>query len=199
VTHRILLVGVMAGAAVLLHCGSEGLPKSSAGQDGRSVLAEFVYQRTSEKAFVTVRTDSIIIERRDKNNILLSLVRRAVGDSVRPQFDSLLVALDRVQPGIYRKALVPEGTQIRVRFRGEEVFCDNCLNDFILEHAGAPALNQSGDVRAFRDAVGHLSELMITAEGQRLKPRTWMTVTLDKDKMKDPKRSYEVKPDTTTH
>ena len=158
-------------------------------------MVEFLYLLSEERAKATLCADSTLVVRRNAADSVLSDTRKATSAQARAQFDSLLIALARVEPGTYRKENVIDGTRIWLYHGGDTVFCDNCLHDYILEAAGADGGRPPGGAEDIKDAVARASEMIAHAEGRHVKGMKGVKIIVDKSKMSDTSRAYEV--DTT--
>lgn len=177
-------------------CRTGGQPESAVdhgpGKDSLSAWAEFEYLKDSTRMVVTVTRDSTIVDRRNSADSCVSLVRTANGDTARRHFDSLRVAFGRVKPGEYRKEHVIDGTRMRVRHDGQEVYCDNCLHDFVLEAVGVATGGAPRSAYLIRDAIGYITDMVLLAEGEHRKGMSKVHVIVDPRQMKDSTRAYEV-------
>lgn len=190
-----LLVPVLL--VMLGRCADE---RDAGGQQdgaGRSaVVTEFLYLPDEERMVVTATAESTVVERWNAADSCLATVRKANGDTARRTFDSLLTAFERVEPGEYEKAGVIDGTRIRIRRGDSEIFCDNCLHDFVLEAVGVATGGTPRSAYLIRDVVKCVNELALLAEGVHEKGMRRTTVILDKRMMDDTTKAYEI--DTTS-
>ncbi len=172
--------------------GERGAEQRANGAEASAVVAEFLYLPDEERMVVTATAESTVVERWNAADSSLGTVRKANADSVRQRFDSLLTAFRRVEPGEYKKEQVIDGTRIWIRYRGNEVFCDNCLHDFVLEAVGVATGGAPRSAWLIRDIVRHVNELVMVAEGGHEKGMRRTTVILDKRLMDDTSKAYEV-------
>jgi len=140
----------------------------------------------------TLTPDSTVVERRNAADSLLASVRRANTAEADSHYDSALHYMGKVAPGEYRREHVIDGTRIRLRHRGAEVLCDNCLHDYVLEAAGATGNKVPSSAETIRGIVRHVSSMVMLAEGKSTKGMRVLAVTLDRSQMKDSTRSYQV-------
>jgi hypothetical protein len=183
--------------AVLMGCSrTSERPRlgSGAGNDSVSVHAEFEYLPEKTRMQVSMYPESTVVVRTDSSDSVLSATRRANVDSVRARFDSVRTRFAQVKPGEYRKEQVLDGTRIWVRHRGLEVFCDNCLHDFVLEAAGVAVPAHSGTELKLRALISAVSDLAVAIEGKPPVPKRILELVVDKKAMKDTSRSYELGP-----
>ncbi len=165
---------------------------SGAGYDSLSVYAEFTWLPEMETMRVSVYPESTVVVRRDSSDSVLSAVRKPNGDTARGRLDSARTGFGRLSPGEYRKEQVIDGTRIRVRHRGLEIFCDNCLHDFVLEAAGVAVPGHTGTERKLRHLVNQVSELAVLAEGTPKRKQQILELVVDRKAMRDTTRSYEL-------
>jgi len=163
-----------------------------AGYDSNSIYAEFVYLPEKESMRVSACPESTTVVRSDSGDSVLSRHTRRNSDTAAAMLDSARQWFERVAPGEYRRDHVIDGTRIRIRHRGQEIYCDNCLHDFVLEAAGVAVPAHSGAEQKLRELVRQVSELAAAAEGQPKKKRMLAEIVVDKRAMRDSTRSYEL-------
>jgi hypothetical protein len=157
------------------------------------VSAEFVFLPEKNKLFLEVSADSIFIKRRNGRDSSLLDMRLEQSAVTRAVSDSLVCALRDVTPGSFVKKGVLDGSQITIRWAGKTVFCDNCLNDYVMQAAGNDFVVPAKRFKPLRDATQCLSQLDRIAE--EVKPVNKLTteVVVDPRRLTGATARYHVK------
>jgi hypothetical protein len=130
-----------------------------------ALAVTFLYLPDSARTEFIVRGDSCSLKRFDAHDSVLSSHDTVLADSVKALSDSLLALLETVAVGTYAKEQVLDGTRIWIRWRGKEVYCDNCLNDYIRQALGlsAPTVTNQ-NLEIIKNAVGMINVIIAAVE-----------------------------------
>jgi len=149
------------------------------------VHAEFLYLPGNDRTIADFTADSLFVERRNAKDSCLSSTRVPVSGAVVAQLDSLRRILSAIPSGTYKKEHVIDGTKITIRCGAQTLFCDNCLNDYVMEAAGAPSTPPSGPVADIREAVRLINQVILTVEKKAVAGYMRYEVVLPRGKTAD--------------
>jgi hypothetical protein len=155
-----IALGIIVSAAVFIQgCRTGESPRSAAGNPIDTIYAKILYLPSGETMEATIAGDSIAVERKDAGGGILNKTNALIEGRAAQYRDSLVSYLIHIRGGTYEKKMVLDGTRIWIRFRNNKIFCDNCLNEYVLEHIGAPSAPKSKKIRQIKEAVSYINQI----------------------------------------
>lgn len=165
-----LLLFSLLSLSALLSCEQKQPPlcNTSAREAHQTVAVTFVYLPDSARTELIIHGDSCSLKRYGANDSLLSSLDTILTDSSKTARDSLLGLLDSISVGAYAREHVLDGTRIWIRWGDKEVYCDNCLHDYIRQALGLSASTVTNkNLEKIKNAVGMINVFINSVEKGR--------------------------------
>ena len=163
---------------------------SSSPRTDDSLVVKFLYRPSEKKLMVVLHDSSILIQRFNHNDSLVSECRDMLDTTHTGIRDSLFHALNHVSEGEYRKENVFNGTRITVGYGKKEIVCEGCLNDYVLEAAGRVIPRQPDDIGKLQKAVTAIQYLIGIFE--KKKTVTWKKIAVSTKTPSDSVSDYSI-------